>query len=183
MKRKWLGAVVLAAAGVAACGEGRAIFNVDMLSFLQPLGEDVIPYDVPGGVGPVDSTISQPFSLPPGFGKSSVDSVSVTGAATLENTGGGGTITVDVFFAKTQAALFTGTPYASASSGHVTGANTVPFLFPTTVTLNDTLFNTSSLWIGLRASITTDPPLATHMTGQVRLTQLSARIVLSEKIF
>ena len=162
------------------CGEGRAIFDVDVLSFLGP-ADSVRPYNVPGGVPTVDSTFSRQFSLPPGFGNSSVDSVSATAAAVLVNTAGGGSVTFQVFFAKTQGALFTGAPYVSAASGPVSGAQTVQFLPPTTVALSDTVFNASDLWVGVRARISTNA--GPNMVGQLRLTQIRLRIVLQDKIF
>jgi len=174
-------ALILAAALLsAACGDGRAILNVDVLSFLQA-GDSVTNYDVIGGVPPVDSTVSRQFTLPPGFGKSSMDSVQATAAAVIENTSGGGDVTFDVFFAKTQGALFTGAPYVSAASGPVVGADTVQLLPPTTVSLSDTVFNATDLWVGVRARITTNA--GPNMVGRLRLTQLMLRIVVQDKIF
>jgi len=71
---------------VVACGQGRAIFNVDVLSFMQPSGRDTIPYNLPPSVITItaDSFIPvQKISLPSGLGNSSVDSVSVTAAAVV----------------------------------------------------------------------------------------------------
>jgi len=69
---------------VVACGQGRAIFNVDVLSFMQPSGRDTIRYNLPPS--PITLTADsfipvQKISLPSGLGNSSVDSVSVTAAA------------------------------------------------------------------------------------------------------
>jgi hypothetical protein len=175
-----LGTVCLTAA-LAACGQGRVIFNVDVLSFLQPAGDDTLRYDVLGGIPQTDSTVSRQFSLPPGLGKSSVDQVQVTGAAVLENTSGGGDVTFQVFFAKTQGSLFTGTPYINASSGPVSGADTVQLLPPTTVSLADSVFNATDLWVGIRARIATN--VGPNMAGRLRLSQLSLRVVLQDKIF
>ena len=183
MRAKWLwmtGLTALVGAAAGACGQGQAVFNVDVLSFLS---DSTVPYDVPGGVGPVDSTVSKRFSLPGGFSRSTVDSVSITGAAGLHNFSGGGTVVFDVFFAKNQGSLFTGTPYLTASSGHVTGDTTLSLIPPQTVSLADTVFHTDSLWVGIRARVTTDPPLLTHMIGQVRLTELRTHIVLNDKFF
>jgi hypothetical protein len=180
MRAKWLCLMGLAGAA-AGCGQGNLIFNVDVLSFLS--GADTIHYDLPGGVGPVDSSVSRFFALPGGFGKSTINNVSITGAATLYNATGGGNVLFDVFFAKTQATLFSGTPYVTASSGPVSGVDTVPLLPPTTVSPGDTVFKADSIWVGVRARITTNPPLTPHMTGQLRLTELNVRIVLNDKIF
>ena len=173
--------LVLAAALLStACGEGRAIFNVDVLSFLSA-SDSAKAYDVPGGIPQADSTVSRQFILPPGFGKSSVDSVSATAAASLENATGSGSVQFDVFFSKAQGSLFTGTPYLTASSGAVVGADTVPLLPPTTVSLADSVFNTDSLWVGIRARLSTN--VGPNMTGHLRLNQIQLRIVLQDKVF
>jgi hypothetical protein len=129
----------------------------------------------------VDSTVSQLFTLPPGFGKSSIDSVSVTAAASLENTAGAGSVRFDVFFAQAQGSLFTGTPYVTASSGPVSGVQTVALLPPTAVSLGDSVFSTDSLWVGIRARITTN--VGPNMVGQLRLTTIRLRIVVQDNIF
>jgi len=175
-----LGAVWLSAAFVA-CGAGRAIFNVDVLSFLAASGDDVIPYNVIGGVPQIDIDSSAQFSLPPGLGRSTTDSVQLTGAAVLENVTGSGDVAFQVFFAQTQGSLFTGTPYISTPSVTVAGPDTVPFLVPTTVSLSDTVFNATDLWVGIRIRLSTN--LGPNLTGHLRLTQLGVRVVLQDKVF
>lgn len=165
---------------VTACGEGRVILNVDVLSFLSS-SDSTIPYSVLGGIPQADSTASQAFSLPPGFGGSSVDSVSATAAAVIQNTAGSGNVTFSVFFAKTQGALFTGSPYLTAASGPISGAQTVQLLPPTTVSLADTVFNTDSLWVGIRVRVSTN--VGPNMTGQLRITTLGVRAVLQDNVF
>jgi hypothetical protein len=163
---------------VAACGQGNVILNVDVLSFLTA-SDSTTQYNVIGGLPPVDSTISRRFSLPPGLGKSTVDSVSASFSSQLENLTGGGRVTLEVFFAKSQGGLFIGTPYLSDSSGHVTGVQTVP-MGTNSLRLADSVFTTDSLWVGIRARITTD--VGPNMTGQLRLTDLHLRVVLQDKI-
>src|SRR3989442_8191747 len=101
---------------VAACGQGRAIFNVDVLSFLSA-SDSLKRYSVLGGTPQADSTIARRFFLPPGFGKSSADSVSASASVSVIDTSGSGSVRFDIFFAKTQLGLFTGTPYLTANSG------------------------------------------------------------------
>ena len=163
---------------IAACGQGRAIFNVDVLSFLTA-SDSVKGYNVLGGIGPIDSTISRSFILPPGFGSSSVDSVSATIASLLENQTGSGSVILSVFFAKQQGWLYTGTPYLSDSSGTVTGVQTVP-LGKNSVSLADTVFNTDSLWVGIRARVTTSA--GPNFSGQLRFTDIRLRIVMQDNI-
>src|SRR6266550_3841878 len=159
---------------VAACGQGNIILNVDVLSFLSA-SDSTTQYNVIGGLPPVDSTVSRRFSLPPGLGKSTVDSISASFSSQLQNATGGGRVTLEVFFAKSQGGLFTGTPYLSDSSGHVTGAQTVP-MGTNSLRLADSVFTTDSLWVGIRARIATD--VGPNMTGQLRLTDLHVRVVL-----
>jgi hypothetical protein len=165
---------------VTACGQGHVILNVDVLSFLTS-GDSTRAYNVPGGIPPVDSTIRRGVVLPPGLGKSSVDSVAATAAAVIENATGSGSVTFSVFFAKTQGSLFTGTPYLTAASGPISGADTVQLLPPTTLSLADTVFNTDSLWVGIRVRITTN--VGPAMTGRFRITTLGLRIVVQDKVF
>lgn len=165
---------------LAACGEGRVILNVDVLSFLAA-NDSTTAYNVIGGIPQADSSVAQMFILPPGLGKSSVDSVAATASAVIENATGSGSVQFDVFFAKTQGSLFTTTPYLTANSGPIVGADTVQLLPPTTVSVADTVFDTDSLWVGIRARISTN--LGPNMTGQLRLTTLGVRIVVQDKVF
>jgi hypothetical protein len=172
----------LATAGLlalTACGQGRAVFNIDVLSFLSS-SDSTKNYSVLGGIPQADSTVSRQFTLPPGFGKSSVDSVTASLSSVVQNATGGGRVLLQVFFAKTQAGLFTGTPYLSDSTGHMVGADTVS-LGTNKVSLADSVFNTDSIWVGIRARISTDAGPA--MTGKVRFTDLHVVVVLNDKLF
>src|SRR5688572_30573450 len=91
----------------AACGEGRAIFNIDAYSFMQGTGKDTIPYLIPPATSATASTV-QRINLPGGFGNSGIDSVRITtGNADLINTAGTGTIGFQFYFASDSAATFT----------------------------------------------------------------------------
>jgi hypothetical protein len=164
---------------VAACGQGRAIFNVDVLSFLTA-SDSLKRYSVLGGTPQADSSASRRFFLPPGFGKSTVDSVTATASASVIDTSGSGSVRFDVFFAKTQAAVFTGTPYLTANSGALVPGDSVALLPPTTVSLADSVFRTDTLWVGIRARISTN--IGPNMAGRFRLNSLRLRIVLAAKI-
>ncbi|HLQ60046.1 MAG TPA: hypothetical protein VK113_11070 [Gemmatimonadales bacterium] len=165
---------------VAACGQGRAIFNVDVLSFLSS-SDSLKRYSVPGGIPQADSAFARRFYLPPGFGKSAIDSVSATAAASVIDTSGSGSVRFDVFFAKTQAAVFAGTPYVTANSRALVAPDSVALLPPTTVSLADTVFNTDTVWVGVRARISTN--IGPNMAGRFRLTTLRLRIVVADKLF
>ena len=178
-------ALALGAALISVgCGEGRAIFNVDVLSFIQPSGKDTIPYNVPGLLAvSADSFIPpQRVTLPPGFGKSSVDSIQLTAEAVIENTTGTGSIQLQIYFAKSSAGVYTSTPYITAN-GTISGTqpSTVQLLPPTAVSLADSVFNTDTLWVGVHAGISKNA--GADLVGRVRLTTLMLRVVLQDKLF
>ena len=105
MKSLLVGLLVI----VAACGEGRAIFNIDAQSFMQGTGKDTIPYAIPPASSGTVSTF-QRINLPPGFGSSGVDSVRITaGNITLLNSAGQGTVGFTLYFAADSAGTTTAT--------------------------------------------------------------------------
>ena len=71
MRANWL-LVTLVAILAVGCGEGRAIFNVDVYSFVKGTGQDTIPYFIPPG-GASASNTPKRVNLP-GAGSSIVDS-------------------------------------------------------------------------------------------------------------
>src|SRR5881392_518637 len=174
-----LGSLCLGVA-LAACAASRIVLNVDVLSFLRPDSLDAFSFSIPGGVGQTDLTVSRPFTLPSRFGPGKVDSVAVTAGAILEGTQGGGTVALDVFFAKDEATLFTGQPYVSAHAT-VSGVQTDTLLPPTTRSVNDTVFNTPTVWVGVRARLATDP--GPDFLGRLAVTVLQLRVVMHDRGF
>src|SRR5207249_8579973 len=126
---------------LAACGAARIVLTVDVLSFLRSQGLDAFSFGIRGGVPQTDLTAARLFSIPSRFGPGRVDSVQVTAGAILESTQGGGTVALDVFFARDEAGLFIGQPYVSAHAT-VSGVQTDTLLPPTTRSVNDTVFST-----------------------------------------
>ena len=113
MKALFAAALVL----VAACGEGRAIFNIDAYSFMAGTGKDTIPYVIPPATSATASTV-QKINLPPGFGSSGIDSVRITtGGADLINTAGTGTIGFQLFFASDSAQSCCGRSFGISGMG------------------------------------------------------------------
>src|SRR5207249_962148 len=98
----------------------------------------------------------------------------------LESTQGGGTVALDVFFAKDQASLFTGQPFVSAHAT-VSGVQTDTLVPPTTRSVNDTVFTTPTVWVGVRARIATDP--GPDFIGRLALTVLQLRVVTHDQGF
>ena len=177
-------ALVLAAALVsAACGEGRAIFNVDVYSFLAGTGKDTIPYLIPPFTTGSAST-EQKINLPPGFGSSIVDSVRITsGGANLVNTGGTGTIGLELYVAADSLRTFNPSALAlSIPATAVNGVGTVPVVISGDLSPGlNSLFTQSTIWIRIRAI--GNNPGAAPVTGDMALTSLQVRVVLQDKIF
>ena len=174
-----LGSLSLAIA-LAACAASHIVLNVDVLSFLRADSLDAFSFEVRGGVPQTDFTVSRPFTLPARFGPGKVDSVAVTAGAILESTQGGGTVALDVFFAKDEASLFTGQPHVSAHAT-VSGVQTDTLLPPTTRSVNDTVFSTPTVWVGVRARLATDP--GPDFLGRLAVTVLQLRVVMHDRGF
>ena len=175
-------ALVLAAALLsAACGAGRAIFNVDVYSFMAGTGKDTIPYLIPPFTSATASTF-QKINLPPGFGSSIVDSVRITtGDANLMNTGGAGTIGFQLYFAADSAGTTTATAALSIPATAVNGVQTVPVPITGDLSTAASLFGQQTLW--MRVSATGTNGAATPVTGKGVITALQIRVVLQDKIF
>jgi hypothetical protein len=173
------------AAGTAlalGCGEGRLILNVDVLSFIGGEGRDTVHYTVPGGAA---LTIDNPpveVTLLKGFGNSTVDSVTLTVGANVENLAGGGQVKFQIFFDSSQAGVYSGTPYAQ-DSAIVSGVDTAVLLPASVPLVADSVFGQNQIFVGVRLIVTADPPLAPPMDGKLRLTTVRLRIILQENVF
>src|SRR5712691_1803368 len=123
MKDKWLGVALVRAAVAAGCGEGRAIFNVDVYSFLKGTGRDTVPYFVPPGPPVTAASTPQKINLP-GAGSSIVDTVRAFGTVDLRNSAGSGTIGLAVYLAADSASTYTSAPALTVPTKPVSGAAT-----------------------------------------------------------
>ena len=173
-------AIVLAAALVLECGEGRAIFNVDVLSFIGGQGRDSVAYTFPGGAsGTVDNPPVK-VTLLRGLGNSTVDSVTLDVGARVHNLTDSGKVKFQIFFAGTQAATYSGTPYAQDSV--VVHLDTTATLAPGPIPLvADSIFGKDSIFVGVRVAVAARPGPA--MTGSLKLSKVILRIVLQDHIF
>src|SRR5438034_10317496 len=104
MKAKWLGVTLLVAVA-AACGEGHAIFSIDVYSFMTGTGSDTlrVPPDPLPGLPPAsppvqDSIIPVGVDLPSAMSSSIVDTVLLNGSLDVTNSTGTGTFSYEVFF-------------------------------------------------------------------------------------
>ncbi len=181
MKRTPFTLILAAALVSAACGEGRAIFNVDIQSFIAGTGNDTIPYIIPPGTA--DTFTVQKINLPPGFGSSSVESATITGGANLLNSGGVGSIGFQLYVAPDSAGTHLPTALAlDIPEVAVSGTS----ISPLTITGGLTAavlgaLNGSEVWIRLVAKGTN--PNVTPVTGNMGINALTLRVVLQDKIF
>jgi hypothetical protein len=174
MRAKWLCLVALTAAAAAGCGEGRAIFDIDVFSFLSATDADTLPY-----VGPLSGTIPVQTVRSLGIGSSSVvDTVRFIGSVDFVNASGTGNVTFEVFFDTAQSAVYSGTPALSVSGAVTPNATTTsPFDVDIIDPAMKQLFLASTIYVGIRVSATG------AIQGTAKLSALRARVVIQDKIF
>lgn len=175
--------IVAAALLSAACGEGRAIFNVDVYSFLAGSGNDTVPYGVPP-FSSVDSFTVQRIVLPGGFGSSIVDSVRITsGGANMVTSNGAGSIGLSLYVAGDSAGTHLPAALAlSVPATTIAGPGTVPVVISGDFSASlNALFTQDTLWI--RIAVNGTNPNAAPLIGKMGLTSLQLRVVMQDKIF
>ncbi len=185
MKARWLGLVLTAAALGAGCGAGRAIFNVDIFSFLQGTGKDTVHYTAPPSLSATFQNAPIAVNLVPGAGSSIVDTVRFTGNANVENRTGSGRMTFKVFISADTNAVYTDPSGPAITVGPATipgpGTTTsLPISADLLAAFRDR-FTQSKLFVGVQASVTSNA--GAIFDGRLRLTALSARIVFQDKLF
>jgi hypothetical protein len=190
MNSKWVGIAIVLSGVAAGCSGGRAIFNVDVFSFLSGSAKDTVQYPA---VPPFTSnfTISNPaqkITLVPGLGSSAIDTVKVSGtSAVINQTGGPGTLSFQVYLASDSLgtygagrdSLFTPAPTANISAGVDTVP--VPLTVPNLSPSGNALFSKSAVWIRMAATVSNSG--AAFMQGKAVLTGLNLRIVVQDKLF
>ncbi len=181
---KSLGAALLVIAALAACGAGRVIFNVDVLSFMQPSGKDSVPYAIPPNRTDSASTF-QTLNLPPGLGNSIVESATIDGTADMRNTSGIGQLRFQLYLAADSAGtLDSATAFAfGSSSAAVSGTNVTPITISSGLT--PAVLNTlsqSSAWVRIVAK-GQNADLINPVVGKMVLTKLDLLVVLQDKVF
>jgi hypothetical protein len=178
------GLYLLAIAALAgACGRGEAIFNVNVYSFLPPK-QDSVPYVIPPNTASIDSgTVPQKISLP-GVGSSIVDSILIKGTLDLHNSGGTGTLGLQLFMASDSAGTYVAADTVlTLSPKTVTGVQVVPDTIQGKLLPNaDSLFTKSQLWVRVVAR-GSNASLTTPVTGTMVLTSLTLSVSINDKIF
>ena len=163
---------------VAGCGEGRAILNIDVLSFF-PAGVLDTAYAVPGGAsGSIDLDPIQVSTVE--LGGSTIDTVLVTVAARLANTQGSGTLAFEIYFSDVLGTLFDPANLVAADTAVVNGVETVSLAPPPFLADNPSIFATDLLYVGVRllGQASAGPTLA----GRLQFQQLDARIVVKDDL-
>lgn len=173
-------AIACVAALLVECGQGRAIFNVDVLSFIGGQGNDTVPYTIPGGSsGTVDNPPVK-VTLLRGLGNSTVDSVTLNVGAVVQNRTDSGQVKFQIFFSSSQANVYSGPPYTQDSAFVKPGADTVPLAPGPIPILADSIFGQPEIYVGVRVSVAARPGPA--MSGTLRLSKVILRIVLQDQI-
>ena len=178
--------VLAAAVLAAACGEGHAIFDVDVYSFIAGSGGDTLHYTVPTTAG---GTVQNPplaVTLLPGVGNSVVDTVQLTGMAAAQNKTGTGQIAFKIYFGADSNTVYATTPILTAPPVGTTavgpGVDTVSIpLNGTFTSAQDSLFAQKKVYVGI--SLTLQNTGAGTLDGRLQLTALHLRLVLKDKIF
>jgi len=175
-----IGALATVGGVAIACGQGRAIFNVDVLSFMQSAKNDTLAYNILAtGSATVDG-VPVKVGLIPGLGSSTADSVTFFVGAAVENKTGAGTFRFKLLFAPDSAGTYTSTDSVGTGTASVTGLQTVPLPFTPLTIVGDPVFSNKEVWVLLRSfeTVTAQP-----MTGTLRLNQLRVRVVIQDKPF
>ena len=166
---------------VAGCGQGKAIFNVDVYSFMAGSGRDTIRYAIPPASSASASTF-QKVQLPPGFGSSVVDSVRITvGSANLINSAGTGTLGFSFFFATDSVGTLSAPSALDVPVTTVSGNATFPVAISGDLSSAiHSVFAKDTVWMRIVARGTNAG--VTPVTGKGALTALVIRVVLQDKI-
>lgn len=180
MRRSLLG-LTLVALAVAACGEGKAIFNIDVFSFMQAEDADTIPYYSPLPPGVPDTIpVQQIQLLPIGMDQSIVDTVRVMATIDFVNSSGTGTVGFAIYVDSVPN-VYARPPALTVGPVAVSGTNTSQgTINADLVSTFLPLFNKTTLYIGARVTATASAP---PVQGVARVSSLDLRIVLQERVF
>ena len=174
-----IGALATVGAIALACGQGRAIFNVDVLSFMQSAQDDTLAYTIPLTGSATTDGVPVRVGLIPGLGANSADSVTFTVGANVENQTGTGSFRFQLLFSPDSAGAYTSTDTVGTGTAAVTGAQTAPLTITKTI-IGDPVFSNSEVWVLMRSFETVT---AAPMIGVLRLNQFRVRLVIQDNPF
>jgi hypothetical protein len=193
MNARWIGVALLTAVAVA-CGEGRAIFHVDVHSFMAGTGSDTLrltPDPLPGfppGAMFSDSITPVGVDLPSAMSSSIVEDVRLTGNLDVTDPTSSGSLSYEVFFASSSdpAVVYGGAPALTIGPPPFLAGPTTsrPFTSMNLAALVGDAFKQSALYVGIRATIqNTEPVGGPDLKTTLKLTELQATIVFQDKVF
>jgi hypothetical protein len=170
--------LVLAA---AACGEGKAAFNIDVYSFLQAEDVDTIPYVAPLPLGVPDTIPVQEVQLLPiGLEGSVVDSVHIVATLEFANQSGTGQVGFAIYIDSVPN-VYAGTPAFTIPPVSVTGTTTSQGALDAELLASlKPLFSRATIFIGTRVTATASSP---PVQGVARITGLDLRVVIQDQVF
>lgn len=163
--------VAAAAAIAAACGEGRAIFNVDVYSFIQD-DVDTIPYAaIPATTPPQRVTVL-------GLGTSSIETARIVAGGTfLNGNTGTGDVAVRLFFSVDSATTYDPANEKFALAAAALQLNETRLARDSIDLIGDPVFQEAFFFVGLRVETT-----SATATGRFALNELRLRIVLRDEV-
>src|SRR5216117_1010322 len=179
MRARWL-RVTAVAALAAGCGEGRAIFDVDVYSLLRGTGADTVSYFIAPGP-PADAYTVRKISLP-GAGSSIVDQAHVTGTAEFVNTSGSGKLSLQLYLAEDSIGTYApGALALQIDSTTITGPGTFPVGFDTDLAAAIQVLTKSEVWVRLVGGGSNTG--VTLLAGDLVFQSLTIRVVIADKFF
>lgn len=182
IRRLWLALVAASAVGTA-CGEGHAIFVIDVGSFLSGTSNDTLLYVAPSPGGGSANIPPIGVHLLSGASSSIVDTVKVYGTALIHNTSGGAAnMAFNVYFGSDSNTVYTTAPVLTSNGVAGPGAADSTMNFSATLTSAvDSLFREPKIFVGMKVTLTNTS--GSTALGVLRLDSLHLRVVLQDKIF
>jgi hypothetical protein len=170
---------------LAACGEGRLVVNVDVLSFVPEPERELAYGPIPAGLS--GSVRSAPYEVqgPEGVGGSTrIDSVTIFASTDVANASGSADAEIELFFDTAAATLYAGEPALAVSATLAPNATTaVPITAPLPATALH-VFNAATFYAGVRIRLQSRDPLGgPDLQGTARVMEFRARVVASQNIF
>lgn len=176
------GLVAVAASVVAVgCGEGRAIFNVDVYSFL--VGQvDTLPYGAFPPPAPAADSSTVPEKIHTlALGNSSVDTVRIiAGGNFLNGNTGRGDVAFQIFFSTDSSTTYAPANLKFDLSALDLALGETRLALDTINLVGDPTFMRDSLWVGILLRAQSD---SATLTGRFALNQLRLRIVVRDQVF
>jgi hypothetical protein len=140
-----------------------------------------VHYTIPGGTSGNVSNPPVRVILLKGLGNATVDSVSLTVGADVENNTGSGRLIFQIFFSSDSTGIYSTVPYAQ-DTANVVGADTAQIAVGPIPLVADSIFGQNEIFVGIRVAVTANAPVSPPMDGKLRLSAVRLRIVLQDHL-